>query len=826
MTTGTGWVVLKFGGTSVASPRALRRVAAVVARTRREARVAVVVSALAGVTSALEAAATAAARGQVVGAAVAGRLRRRHRVLLHRLAAPLAGETARELEPVLRELRERLDAITAAAPARPEAGEQASLLAIGERLAVNVVAAVLRTRGLAAQPVDARALLVANGDALEAEPDLAASAARTQAWLARSPDVPVVTGFFATNAQDELVLLGRGGSDLSATLLAHALAATRVEIWTDTPGVLTADPRIEPQARVHRTLSPEQANRLARLGARVLHPRTLEPLRLRRIPLLVRDAFHPERAGTRVASDVRTPFATVVTGPLLVRVASDAGVELPRLAAVLRAHDIPALLSPLDDSLLVPTSALASVRATALTGLRFAPGPHGARLVAVAARHSLAPDRVGRALAAAGVFPLAPAASALPGVTAVVVHADDAERATRALHTLTVRAQRPVVDVVVAGARGRVGRALLARLARHARVRPRAGEPLLRLVAAFDTRGFVAEPFGLDPTQVAHLLEHSVPRALAAVLASLGREPDGARAPLVFVDCTASEALAARHTALLTRGIAVVTANKHALAAAPAAYRALREAARRTPLRAATTVGAGLPVLATVRSLRRRGDALVSLRATLSGTLAFVLAAVHSGTPLSRAVAEARALGYTEPNPAADLSGADVARKLVIVLREAGIAVDPRAVRVEPLVPDDVLTAPDAATLFARLEPHDAAFARRAAHAQAHGQRLVYAASYDGHVARAGLVAMAEHDALALARPGENVVRLRTALHDRVPLVLAGPGAGVAITAAGVHGDLLSAARALLRQRGAGHGLARDRRTTVATGARAHPAWA
>lgn len=826
MTTGAGWVVLKFGGTSVASPRALRRAAAVVVRTRREARVAVVVSALAGVTSALEAAATAAARGEAVGAAVAGRLRRRHRVLLHRLARPLARETARELEPILRALRDRLDAITAAAPARPEAGQQAALLAIGEQLAVHVVAAVLRTRGLAAQPVDARALLVAHGDPLEAEPDPAASAARTQAWLADAPDVPVVTGFFATNPQDELVLLGRGGSDLSATLLAHALAATRVEIWTDTPGVLTADPRIEPEARVHRALSPAQAGRLARLGAKVLHPRTLEPLRLRRIALLVRDSFHPERAGTRVASDVRTPFATVVTGPLLVRVASDAGVHAPRLAAVLRAHDIPALLSPLDDSLLVPTSALASVRATALTGLRFAPGPHGARLVAVAARRSLLPGRVGQALAAAGVFPLAPAASALPGVTAVVVRAEDADRATRALHALTVRARRPVVDVVVAGARGRVGRALLARLARHARPRPRAGEPTLRLVAAFDTRGFVAEPFGLDPTQVPRLLDQSAPQALTTVLASLGRTPDDSRPPLVFVDCTASEALAARHTALLTRGIAVVTANKHGLAAAPAAYQALHEAARRTPLRAATTVGAGLPVLATVRSLRRRGDALVSLRATLSGTLAYVLAAAHSGAPLSRAVAEAHALGYTEPNPAADLSGADVARKLVIVLREAGIAVDPRAVRVEPLVPDDVLTAPDAATLIARLAPHDAAFALRVAQTSAQGQRLVYAASYDGHIARAGLLAVDERDALALARPGENVVRLRTALHDRVPLVLAGPGAGVAITAAGVHGDLLSAARALLRRRAAGQGLARGRRAAIPIWTRAHPAWA
>lgn len=826
MTTGSGWVVLKFGGTSVASLRALRRAAAVVARTRREARVAVVASALAGVTQALEAAATAATRGEPVGAAVAGRLRRRHRALLHRLAAPLARSTARELEPLLGEVRARLDAMRAAAPLAPNAHARAALLALGERLAVLVIAAVLRVRGLAAQAVDARQLLVATGEPLEAEPDLDASQTRTTAWLARAPELPVITGFYAGDAVGNIMLLGRGGSDFAATLVGRVLEAERVEIWTDTSGVLTADPRIEPEARVHRALSLEQASRLARLGAKVLHPRTLEATRDRAMAVLVRDTFHPERAGTRIARDVRGTLASVVSGPALVRVAADTGLAAPRLAAVLRAHDIPALLSPLDDSLLVPASAIASVRATSLTGLRFAPGPHGARLVAVAARRALSPDAVGRALAAAGVFPLAPPALALPGITVAVVQAGDVERASRALHAVAVRARRPVVDVIVAGARGRVGRALLARLARQARNATPGREPRLRLIAAFDTRGHVSDPFGLDAAIVPRLLESAPSRPLAAVLAGLSRDANEPRAPRVLVDCTASEALASRHAALLTRGIAVVTANKHALSAPGVAWRALRDAARRTPYRAATTVGAGLPVLSTVRALRRRGDAIVSLRATLSGTLAYVLAAAHAGKPLSQAVAEAHALGYTEPNPAADLSGADVARKLVIVLREAGLAIDLTEVRLEPLVPADVLAANDLPALLLRLERHDDAFAERVARLRTQGKRLVYAASFDGQVARAGLLEVDERDALALARPGENVVRLRTALHDRVPMVIAGPGAGVAVTAAGVHGDLLSAARSLVRQRAAQGTHTPGPRPHERAAGRAHPAWA
>lgn len=848
------WVVLKFGGTSVASPRALRRAAVVVARAQRDARVAVVVSALAGATSALDVAASLAARGEHVAAAVVGRLRRRHRRLLHQVAPNEAQAASRALEPVLTSVREHLEhaALTRSlTPAR-----RAQVLAAGERLSVQVFAALLRARGLAAAASDGTAWLVAHGEPLEAEPDTAATRERTARALLDVPVLPVITGFLAADATGATVLLGRGGSDLSATLLAAALDASRVEIFTDTSGVLSADPRLEPLARVHRTLTPAQASRLARLGARVLHPRTFEPLRSRgaqrpgsraqtltgaatsaapkprEIPVWVRDTFHPERPGTRISSHAslhtgepgdaagREVLATVVSGPALVRVAAGSGLATRRLAALLCAHDVPAVLSRLDDSLMIPVSAVACARAAGIAELRFTPGPLGARLVAVSApRHAPSPDAVGRALANAGVFPLAPPASALPGVTAAVVAEADVPAATRALHAAAVGGAESRVDVVLAGARGRVGRALLARLSRDTRAR----EPRLRLVAAFDTRGHVTDSRGLEPAQVARLLETAPPRPLAVVLGEL--RADGA--PLLFIDCTASEAVAARHASLLTRGIAVVTANKHGLAAPGARWRALQQAARYAPLRASTTVGAGMPVLSTVRALRRRGDALVSVRASLSGTLAYVLASAHAGVPLSRAVEQAHALGFTEPNPAADLSGADVARKLVIVLRAAGIAIEPGEIHVEPLVGPAVLRATDVATLVAQLVPGDEAFAQRVQSARAAGKRWVYTASYDGTHARVGLTQVDEHDALALARPGENVVRLRTALHDRVPLVISGPGAGVAVTAAGVHGDVLSAARALI---------ARSRRGPVsgpalaggawAGGARHHPAWA
>jgi aspartate kinase len=341
------------------------------------------------------------------------------------------------------------------------------------------------------------------------------------------------------------------------------------------------------------------------------------------------------------------------------------------------------------------------------------------------------------------------------------------------------------VNVVVAGARGHVARSLLRRLAA---LTPERSE--LRLVGAFQRDRLAWEPQGIAPHALEEALEagEALPWQAAVVrLASSGPRP------LLLVDCTASGELALRYASLFAAGVGIVTPNKRAGCLPLAEYRRLRAAAHTAgvPWRYATTVGAGLPVLRAVRDLTRSGDRLHSVAAVLSGTLSFVLHRVQEGVAFSAAVTEAQARGLTEPDPRQDLSGEDVARKLLIILREAGLPVEPEDVETEALLPAG-------GTSLAAL---DASLSARAREARAEGQRLVVLASYDGRRARVALEAVAGDSAIAQAGPGENVVVLRTDRYAAMPLTLAGPGAGPDVTAANLLTDVLLAARDLTRER-------------------------
>ncbi len=362
------------------------------------------------------------------------------------------------------------------------------------------------------------------------------------------------------------------------------------------------------------------------------------------------------------------------------------------------------------------------------------------------------------------------------------------------------------LDLAVAGASGRVGRAFVALLGtRQAALRE--GGVELRLVGAarsgawrWDGRGLAAAPdallAGAEPGRAGAFL------ALARAHASA----PGA-APLALVDCTASEPLAEASPGLLAAGVAVVSANKRGGAGPLARWRALHERTGAAPWRQSATVGAGMPVLATVRRLRRRGERVRGVRAVLSGSLSAVLGAVQDGAAFSEAVADARARGCTEPHPGDDLSGEDVARKLLLVLREAGVALERPDVRVEPLVPAALLDARDPDAFCAALPALDAAWRRRAEDAWGAGRRLVFVAEWDGARARAEVRALPEDDALAALRPGENRVELVTDVHADVPLAISGPGAGPAVTAANVLSDVLDVARGPWAARPAAHGL-------------------
>jgi aspartokinase/homoserine dehydrogenase 1 len=261
----------------------------------------------------------------------------------------------------------------------------------------------------------------------------------------------------------------------------------------------------------------------------------------------------------------------------------------------------------------------------------------------------------------------------------------------------------------------------------------------------------------------------------------------------VFVDCTASPAIAGRYAELLSRGVPVVTPNKLANAGRLADWQRLQELSREVPYRYETTVGAALPVLGTISDLRRAGDRLLGVSAVLSGTLSFVLHRIEAGVPLSKAVREAWERGYTEPHPAEDLSGEDVARKLLILLREAGFGIEREDILGEPLVsnlPDE----PDPERFLDSLVPWDGVWAERAVQARERGERLLYLASFDGVTPRVGAASLPKDHPVARGGPGESVIVYRTERYSELPLTISGPGAGPEITATGLISDLLRAA--------------------------------
>ena len=344
------------------------------------------------------------------------------------------------------------------------------------------------------------------------------------------------------------------------------------------------------------------------------------------------------------------------------------------------------------------------------------------------------------------------------------------------------------IDLVVAGARGQVGACLRRQLARRQTwLRDREGLDL-RVIAAFDTRGLDQDPGGVASEAC---LPPRQPGDVTRLLQALRARTGTAR---LFVDCTASEDVADTYPDLLGAGIGVVAANKRANARSLAHYLRLQSLSRdaRAPYRYETTVGAAIPVLGTIRDLHLRGERIQSLQGVLSGSLSHVLHRIHDGLAFSAAVAEARALGLTEPDPLEDLAARDLSRKLLVLAREAGFPLEAEQVRVLALC-----SPRPGEPLESALAGADARWRRRVLHAEARGCRLVAVAEADASGGRIGVKALPADSPLARLGPGENRVLVRSQWQSSTPLVLGGPGAGAEVTAAGLLSDIIHAAREL-----------------------------
>ncbi len=814
--------VHKFGGTSVRDAGRIQRVVDLVAAEDARLRRVVVTSALGGVTDRLLAAVTEAVGRTGRHAEIVEELRARHEAALVGLAAETERAALRsELADIFEMLAELLDGISLLREASPRAHD--AIGGMGERLAAPLVAAAFRAAGHDAVAVDAGPLVRTDDRFGEATVDAATTRRLIRERFDAIGDrtLAVVTGFVGSTARGVSTTLGRSGSDYTATIFGSALDASRVVIWTDVDGVLSADPRMVPDAAPLASLHYREAAELAYFGAKVLHPRTMRPLVEPRIPLLIKNTLNPSAAGTLI-TDASDRDAPAVVGVTTVREVSlvtldgtgfqDVPGVLARALGALADRGISVLLSSQASSqesfsMVVrardtdaATRALEAAFESDIARGEAAIVPREGCAIVTAGGDAMR-DRTGvagrlfEALGFEEVNVLTIAQSAAQNSISAVVDDADAARALRAMHE-AFHADREVVRVVVVGATGGVGRELVAMIGHtdagmDARMDERTGLRL-RLIGVANSRRVLFEPAGLGPDALDRLVAEGAPVDLAALADRLAALP---YRRVVFVDATASEDVADLYPRLLRAGVAVVTPNKRANTRGLAFYRELQALGRETPFLYETTVGAALPVIATLRDLVRAGDRVRKIEGVLSGTLAFVFSEMRRGRPFSEAVADARRRGYTEPDPRDDLGGRDVARKLLTLAREAGFDVEPDAVAVASLVPPHLEDAP-IGTFMQRLHEADATWAARFA-ALAPGERLAYVGCVedgdDGVRLSVGVRTIPAGDALTVLDGTDSLVAFTTDRYER-PLVVFGPGAGPDVTAAGTLADIVHAA--------------------------------
>lgn len=794
-------IVMKFGGTSLGSRERLERMARLVAADARP-RV-VVVSAMGKTTDHLLTAGRAAERGDWSG--VRGPIATVESLALDAVDDPASDVLTRQLVGELTELLRGVHLLREQTPR-----SRALLASFGERLSVGIASAHLRAAGLRSEAIDARAIVVTDARFEEGRVDREATRRKARARLlplVEAGVVSVVTGFLGSTPEGLTTVLGRSGSDYSASLLGSALDAEEVVIWTDVDGILTADPRKVRDARTLSAVSYREAAEMSYFGAKVVHPKTMVPVVAQGIPIRVRSTFEPEKAGTVIGpttSPERYGVKTVssVDGLSLLTVegrgmaglvgtarrvfdaTERSGVNVimisqasseQSITLVVQGSDAGALVATLSDDfrLEIEAGLLAPIQRDDGIGVVSVIGEGMSGTAGVSAR-------LFRALGQLNVSARAIAQAASELSISVALDQEHLDRAVRAVHTAFGLTH--VVHVVLVGA-GAVGQTLLRMLSE---VDFEGVE--LRVVAAATSSRWVLDPDGIEPGALVERLAAGQPRPTDEQL--VRALADRRYTDILMVDVTAAETMPLHHLALQA-GFHVVTANKVPLAGSLTSYRQLVEARDASGVRYGyeTTFGAGLPVLHTLKELVATGDTVRVVEGCFSGTLGFLSTLLDEGVPLAEAVGKAQALGYTEPDPREDLSGRDVARKALIIARAMGASLELDDLELSPFV-DDLEDGLDVA-----LERHGAAFAARVRDAADRGEVLRYVARIEAGRVRVGLQAVSAGSPIGSLRGPDNILVFTTSRYAQHPLVVRGPGAGADVTAAGVLGDMLKIAR-------------------------------
>lgn len=811
-------LVLKFGGTSMGSAEAIKQVVEIVKDRSKESSVLLVVSAMSGTTDLLLNCGTKAANDDESYKEILKQIETRH---LETVKSLIPVQQQSSVLSMVKKLCNEIEDICNGIYLLNESSLRTKdkLVSYGELLSSTIINAAFNSNGTSAVWKDARELIRTNSNYSNAIVDFAITNKQIKDFIANaSQKIIVVPGFIASDAENITTTLGRGGSDYTAAILASAVDASALEIWTDVSGMMTADPRWVPNAKIIPSISYQEAMELSHFGAKVIYPPTIQPVLSKNIPVWVKNTFAAKDHGTVIEN--KSDSTNIITGIssinslALLSLEGSGMIGIPgfssRLFAALANAQINVILitqGSSEHSICVGVDVASAARAKEAVDKTFEyeiatdkvdPLAIEEKLSIVALvgdqmrHHTGISGRMFSALGRNGINIRAIAQGSTERNISAVVATDDVRKAVNVLHEEFFETIQKQVNLFIVGT-GNVGKRLLAQLKQQQGFLEQHLRLHVNIVGLSNSRKMLINENGIDLAKWDELLQNGETSNLDQFVQSIIKRN---LRNSVFVDVTANAVIADVYASLLEKSIAVVACNKVAASSKLSNYKKLKHLSTEfnAPFLFETNVGAGLPIIGSLNDLMRSGDQVHRMEAVLSGTLNFVFNHYDGSRPFADVVKQAQDEGYTEPDPRLDLSGTDVMRKILILAREAGVQMEMEEITCNGFLPESCVKG-SVADFYEAMKKEETHFKAIFDKAHAENCKLKFVASFNDGKASVGLQHIPPQHDLYHLYGKDNVVLFYTDRYREQPMVVKGAGAGAEVTASGVFADILRAAQ-------------------------------